>query len=277
MKKLIILSAIAMSGLIYNTANAQIRIHVGLGFAPSRVVYAPAPVIEQAPVYQQPAYYQNNDDYYYLPDVDAYYSVNEQCYYYYDGDNWISAAYLPDEYRDYDWRSVRRYEVRAPRPYLHDDIYRSRYNGHEIQEWAHNNHNEHFDRNNANLVYRGNEQHFYNRGQNNYNQRFDNRGQGGYNQHSDNRGQGQLTQPNRSYGDYNQHSDNRGQGSYNQPMQPNRGQGGYNQHSDNRGKGDNNQPSNQNRGDFRNTRGNSEHFSQNNPKGGFESHRMARF
>ncbi len=250
MKKLIILSAIAISGLIYNTANAQIRIHVGFGFATQPVVYAPAPVVEH--VYEQPAYY---NDYYYLPDVDAYYSVNEQCYYYYDGDNWISAAYLPGEYRDYDWRSVRRYEVRAPHPYLHDDIYRSRYNGHEIQEWAHNNCNEHFDRNYENRDFRGNEQHFDNREQrsyyqpaqmnrdrNNYGQRFNNREQGGYNQHFDNREQG-----------------------------------GYNQHADNRGQGGYNQPSNQNRGDFRDTRGNSEHFSQNNPRGGFESPRMARF
>ena len=70
-----------MSGLIYNTANAQISLHLGLRFHPRVVVSAPAPVVvEQAPVYAQaaPVYDQSqavdndsNDDYYYLPDVDA--------------------------------------------------------------------------------------------------------------------------------------------------------------------------------------------------------------
>jgi hypothetical protein len=244
MKKLIILSAIAISGLIYNTADAQIGIHFGFRIN-TPMVYIPTHiVVEQTPVYEQPvsANYDSNDDYYYLPDVDAYYSVNEQCYYYYDGGNWISAAYLPGEYHDYDWRSARRFEVRSPRPYLHDDVYRSKYNGHEIAEWAHNN-NEHFDRNNANQGYRSNEQHFDNREQNSY----------------------------------NQHADNRGQGGFNHPTQPNRNQEGNNQHFDNRGQSGHNQPSNQNNGGSRDMKGNGEHFAQNSPKGGLENHRMARF
>lgn len=171
MKKLIILSAIAMSGLFYNTANAQIRVHVGFGFGPRRVVYATAPVVvEQAPVYDQSeqVYDNNNDDYYYLPDVDAYYDVTAQCYYYNDGANWISAAYLPGEYRNYDWRNARRFEVRAARPYLHNDFYRSRFNGREGGVFANNNYNrnmkEHFDNRNQNY-----QQHFDNRGQQNFN------------------------------------------------------------------------------------------------------------
>ena len=123
MKKLIIISAIALSGLVYNTADAQVGIRVGFHFGPRRVYAAPV-AVEQVPVYNN-----NDDDYYYLPDVDAYYSVNEQCYYYFDGDSWISAAYLPGEYRDYDWRSARRFEVREACPYLRDDVYSTRYNG----------------------------------------------------------------------------------------------------------------------------------------------------
>ena len=37
MKKLAILSAIALSGLFVNTANAQIRVSLGFGFAPARL------------------------------------------------------------------------------------------------------------------------------------------------------------------------------------------------------------------------------------------------
>ena len=180
MKKLIILSAIAMSGLFYNTAYAQIRVHLGFGFGPHRVVYAAAPVVvEQAPVYEQaaPAYnepaqvYNNNDDYYYLPDVGAYYDVTAQCYYYNDGANWVSAAYLPGEYRGYDWRNARRFEVREPRPYLHDDFYRSRFNGHENSAFVNNNYN------------RDRYEHVDNRNQG-YNDHFDNRGQEGFNRPS---------------------------------------------------------------------------------------------
>jgi hypothetical protein len=199
MKKLFIISAIAISGLIYNTADAQIRVHLGLHLGLPRI-YIPAPIVvehaapvynEQAAVYDQPAtaYNNNNDDYYYLPDVDAYYNVNDQCYFYFDGNNWISAAYLPGAYRNYDWRNAPRYEVRAPRPYLHDDFYRSHYNGRVVSGWTHANYNNHFDNGNTNRV---------------NNQRFDNREQ-------------------------------------------------------------------------RDTRGGSEHFAQNNSRGGFTSHRMTKF
>ncbi len=130
MKKLAIISAIALSGLLYNTASAQIRIHLGLHFNP-RPIYVPARVVvqDQPVAYTEPANYDGDEDYYYLPDVDSYYSVTDQCYYYNDGSNWVSAAYLPGAYRDFDWRNARRFEVRAPRPFMHNDYYRARYNG----------------------------------------------------------------------------------------------------------------------------------------------------
>jgi hypothetical protein len=130
MKKLIITSAIALSGLIYNTANAQIGIHLGFHFGPRPVVYEPARVVvAQSAEYCEPANYNGDEDYYYLPEVDAYYSIPNQCYYYNDGGQWVSAAYLPGAYSNFDWRTARRFEVRAPRPFMHDDYYRTRYNG----------------------------------------------------------------------------------------------------------------------------------------------------
>ncbi len=131
MKKLILVSAIAISGLFYSTANAQIRVGFGIHFNAPRI-YVPHRVVvaEQTPVvYNEPVNYDGNDDYYYLPDVDAYYNVTDQCYFYNDGGNWVSAAYLPGAYRDYDWRNVRHFEVRQSRPFMHDDYYRNRYNG----------------------------------------------------------------------------------------------------------------------------------------------------
>jgi len=263
MKKLTILSAIAMSGLIYSTANAQMSIRVGLHFG--------TPVaVRTAPIYNEPA-----DDYYYLPDVDAYYSVSEQCYYYFDGDNWVSAAFLPGEYRDYDWRTARRFEVKASRPYMHDEIYRSRYNGHEVSGWARADHQVRYNA----PIQRSYDQHFDNSRREgsyrqsapqNYGDRFENRGQGGYSrpapqnngQRFDNRGQGGYNQsvPQNNGERFN----NNGQGSTSQSAQPGRGQGGYTQ------------PSSQN-GHDRGNSGSGQHYVNNSPQGGLSARRMTRF
>jgi hypothetical protein len=135
MKKLFILSAIAVGGLIANKANAQLSIHVGFN-VPVHRVYAPSPppvVIEEQPVYNddygQVNYNDASDDYYYLPEVEAYYSVSNHYYYYNNGRNWVTCAYLPGAYRNYDWRTATRYEVRGNRPYMHHDVYRQRWGG----------------------------------------------------------------------------------------------------------------------------------------------------
>ena len=248
MKKLAILSAIALSGLIYNTASAQIRINFGLHIRPVYARYH-APVVVEQPVYQEPVQVyddSNDDDYYYLPDVDAYYNVSAGCYYYNNGDNWVSAAYLPGAYRNYDWRSVRRYQVREHRPFARADFYRSRFNGRQVAEFRN-----------------------YRHGNNGYNRGNDNRG-GGYNRpeqnrgndnHYGNRGQGGYNQP--SYPNHNQNNGNRGQGSYGQPNQNNGGRQW--------GQGHSAQPS-QNNGGNRG-RGGDEHFARNMGM----SHRMGRY
>jgi hypothetical protein len=154
MKKLLILSAIAISGFVYKTADAQVGVHVGLNFG--------APVYPRHYSEPAPVIYNNYDDYYYLPDVDAYYNVNRRCYYYNDGNSWVAAAYLPGVYRDYDWRNGRRYEVRASRPYLRNDFYRARYNGHEMREWGHADYGRHFE--GGREGYREHDRRFDNRG-----------------------------------------------------------------------------------------------------------------
>jgi hypothetical protein len=129
MKKIIIISAIAMSGLLFNTANAQVRVHVGFNFGTPVYVHEGLAAQPAAVEYIEPANYDGDEDYYYIPEVDAYYSVPEECYYYNNGGRWVSAAYLPGAYRDFNWRNARRFEVRAPRPFMHNDYYRARYNG----------------------------------------------------------------------------------------------------------------------------------------------------
>jgi hypothetical protein len=130
MKRIALISAIALSSLFYYSASAQVRVHLSLNLNP-RPVYVPARVVvqDQPAEYTESVSYDGDEDYYYLPEVDAYYSIPEQCYYYNNGGSWVSAAYLPGAYHDFDWRSSRRFEVRAHRPFMHNDYYRTRYNG----------------------------------------------------------------------------------------------------------------------------------------------------
>lgn len=241
MKKLIIVSAAAISGLFFNTANAQIRVHFGLNFEPARVVYRPAPaVVDEAPVYEQNTVgYDNSDDYYYLPDVGAYYDVNAGCYYYNDGANWVSAAYLPGAYRNYDWRNARRFELRANRPYLHDDFYRNRYEGREHGDW---------NRNSYGRIDGGYRQPEYSRG---YGEHFENRDFNRHDDHFDNRSRG-----------FDQRYENRAQGNE--------------QHFDDR-RQNGQQPSYQNNNRERDNRSDGQRFTQVNPRGGFQNRRMEKF
>lgn len=209
MKKITLISAIALSGLFYTNANAQI-LQIGLHLGGGRSVVQASLLSPNIAVN-----YTNADNYYYLPDVDAYYNTYEQVYYYNDGERWVSAAYLPGEYRNYDWRNARHYELRARRPYLNADVYRERYRGNA--DWNRNNDRvdnrtyanrderrndePRFERRNDN--YRGAE-HADNRGWDNGNRRDDNSGRGNYNQSQPTRGQGNYGQQGRGYGGYEQ-------------------------------------------------------------------------
>ncbi len=182
MRKLILLSAIVAGGLLSTTAKAQIGVSIGVNFG-SRAPIVHVPVATPPIAYD--AYY---NDYYYLPDVGAYYSVGEQAYYYNNGGRWMSAAYLPG-YRNYDWRTARRYEVHANRPYLNHEYYRSRY---DVRRNDFDNRND----------YRGND-------------RYDNRGNSRYDNRNDSRGRGQnfdRGNNGRGRGNDNKFADNRPQG-----------------------------------------------------------------
>jgi hypothetical protein len=226
MKKFVLSIIIAAGGLATQTAHAQVGVNVGVRIGPLVInVHKP---VAPAVVY---------DDFYYLPEVDAYYSVPEHCYYYNDGDNWVNAAYLPGAYRDYDWRTARRYEVRAQRPYANHDYYRNKFGGNRGNSWNNRGGNEqyanrgpqrNYDRNNNwnNRAPQRNDDRnngWNDRGQqrnddrnNNWNDRG---GEGRDNNRGPQRGGG-----NRPFPDSPYDSNNAGRGGNNQP---NRGNGGY--------------------------------------------------
>ena len=223
MKKLLVLSAIAFGGLLVNTADAQIRVGANLGFDAQPVSY------------NQPGAqaYADGDDYYYLPDLGVYYDVTDQCYFYFDGSEWISSAYLPGQYANYDWRNARRFEVRAFRPYMHDDFYRGRYNGNRFENWDRNNY-----RNDGGYANRDGDRRFDR-------DRNDQRGQ--YNRANDQRfdaDHGNYNRPQQQYRDNGGRFENRGQEFRGRDEHQN----AYsNQGGDKRGGGFNNHQNGQNR------------------------------
>lgn len=207
MKKLFLTIIIAASGLATQTVSAQIGISIQIG---PRVVQRPvAPVVY--------------DDFYYLPEVEAYYSVPEHCYYYMDGRRWVSAAYLPGRYHDYDWRYARRYQVRSQRPFDNHGYYRNRFGGNPGRDWNRNWNSNPY----ANNGYDRRDNNRYD------DRRFDspydsnNAGHGGYNQpnrgndgRNNNWNRGDDRRDDNRNNDRNRQNDNRGYG-------PDRNQGGY--------------------------------------------------
>lgn len=272
MKRSVILSAILFGSLVYSSAQAQVSVHIGFNI-PARRVYVPAPPPQPVMVYDNDEF-DDSDDYYYLPEVEAYYSIPRHCYYYQDGGRWISAAYLPGAYRNYDWRGAQRYEIRGRRPYMHHDQYRTRWGGnYNRNDWNWNRRDNNyagrgFDNRNNDWRRDNNRNNDWNRGNNNRNDRP----QSGFNQPQGGRGNqggwGQPQQPNRN-------DDNRGGGRGNwggaQPQQPNR-------NNDNRGGGRDrgNQQQSQPSRDGNSGGGNTQ-FAQNRSSFGGASHRPARF
>lgn len=112
MKKILLVTILAISGFFYgNTVNAQVRVNVNVN-------------IGSQPVWGPVGY--DYAQYYYLPDVDAYYYIPNHQYIYQDRGRWIYAAALPGRYNYDPYRSYK-VVVNEPKPYLHDDVYRSKY------------------------------------------------------------------------------------------------------------------------------------------------------
>lgn len=266
MKKFVLSIIIAAGGLLTQSAHAQVGVNVGVRIGPL-VINLHKPVVP-AVVY---------DDFYYLPEVDAYYSVPERCYYYNDGYNWVNAAYLPGRYRNYDWRSARRYEVRTARPYANHEYYRNKFGGSRNSwdnrggswgndQYANRQPNRRDDRNNRPFPSSPYDSNNAGGRYNQPNRGNDNRGGwNGGDRNNDNRGndnRGGWNGGDRN--NDNRDNDNRGGWNGNNNAQPgrNNGEGGYGQPSNNNG-GDrnqgggrgNNQPGNQG-GDRGGNRGN---------------------
>jgi hypothetical protein len=110
MKKLILVIAICICGLMSQTSYAQVSIRANIALQP---IWGPVGY--------------DYVDYYYLPDVDAYYYVPTHMFFYLENGRWVNRPYLSGRYRNFDLYNARKIVINEPRPYLHNQIYRTRY------------------------------------------------------------------------------------------------------------------------------------------------------
>ncbi|KAA2244799.1 hypothetical protein F0L74_02145 [Chitinophaga agrisoli] len=114
MKRLFILAVLLSASIAFQPSNAQVRLNVNVNIG------------------SQPAWGPTGYDYaenYYLPDIDAYYNIPSKQFIYLDGPRWVRTATLPARYRGFDLYHSYKVVINEPRPYLHHDVYRTRYAG----------------------------------------------------------------------------------------------------------------------------------------------------
>jgi len=121
MKKLILIVALLVGGFVFQTASAQLRVSLRVNIATQ-------------PVWGPVGY--DHVEYYYMPDIEAYYYVPTRQYIYMQRGRWIFAASLLTRFH-YEIYTRYKLVVNEPRPYRHDESYRTKYasyRGHHDQE-----------------------------------------------------------------------------------------------------------------------------------------------
>ena len=110
MKKTILILTFIAAVFISSKATAQISVSFNVGIQP---IWGPTGY--------------DYVDYYYLPDIGVYYYVPQHQYVYLDGGTWVTASSLPNRYASFDLYNAHKVVINAPKPYLHNEIYRDRY------------------------------------------------------------------------------------------------------------------------------------------------------
>ncbi len=111
MKKIVILFALFVSGLLFHIAIAQERVSIN---------------IVNQPLWGPVGY--DYVEYYYMPEIESYYFVPTGEYIYLEKGQWITASRLPRKYRSYNMYRTIKYVVNEPQPYLHHAKYKEKFN-----------------------------------------------------------------------------------------------------------------------------------------------------
>lgn len=109
MKKIILISAIALSAVCYK-AEAQVSVNINIGSQP---VWGPV------------GYDYVN--YYYLPDLGVYYDVPRGLFVYFNFGRWNYSPALPASYGRYDLYNCYKVVINDRNPWMRNDYYRSHY------------------------------------------------------------------------------------------------------------------------------------------------------
>jgi hypothetical protein len=112
MKKLFLAATLLFSVLLFKQAEAQLSIKLNVN-------------IGNQPTWGPTGY--DHVEYYYLPDINCYYYVPGQQFVYQSGSNWITSSSLPAQYRNYDLNGGYKVVVNQPKPYLQNNVYRTKY------------------------------------------------------------------------------------------------------------------------------------------------------
>lgn len=105
-------AAVILAVLSFSPAKAQFKISLNLN-------------IGTQPDWGPVGY--DHAEYYYMPDIGVYYDVPHQQYVYPNGNSWVRASVLPSRYHNYDMYKGYKVVLNEPTPYLHDNVYRTRY------------------------------------------------------------------------------------------------------------------------------------------------------
>jgi hypothetical protein len=158
MKRIIFFAAILLSCLTFKSADAQLRISLGLN-------------IGSQPDWGPTGY--DHAEYYYMPDIDAYYDVPNHQYVYFQNNVWVHAGALPpryhfDPYNSYKvvvndrnpWERAATYRAKyanykgrrgqAVIRDSHDQKYRNHWNGNNGRGPGNNGHDNHGNDNHGN-------------------------------------------------------------------------------------------------------------------------------
>jgi hypothetical protein len=110
MKRILLLGTLIIGGVLVNKADAQVHVSVNIGaqpeWGPSGYDYA---------------------EYYYLPDIESYYYVPTRQFTYFYRGRWVTSAYLPPRYRNYNLYSGYKVVINERNPWSHFNDHRGRY------------------------------------------------------------------------------------------------------------------------------------------------------
>ncbi len=117
MKRIILSTAILILLVFSIPTKAQVSVNINIG---------------SQPLWGLAGY--DHVDYYYIPAIDAYYDVSTGQYIFLNNGRWVFNRNLPPAYSNFNLYNAYKVVVNQPKPYLHHNIYVSKYG--KYKNWS---------------------------------------------------------------------------------------------------------------------------------------------